>query len=102
MFQRSRDDDGILDEVFFGRDTGYDDLVKIAKLKFEDLFVRGGPKSLFETNREFDINLSLVTYMRLHEALEFYKNKKENNDNLGPAVSVGFFIKNFHARVETF
>ena len=77
MFQRSRNDDGILDEVFFGRDTGYDELKKIAKLKFEDLFVRGGPKSLFETNREFGINLSLVTYMRLHEALEFYKNKKK-------------------------
>jgi hypothetical protein len=68
------------------RDTGYDDLVKIAKLKFEDLFTRGGPKSLFETNREFDINLSLVTYMRLHEALELYKNKKAGNDNPGPAV----------------
>ncbi len=63
MFQRSRDDNGILDEIFFGRDTGYDEFCKIAKIKFEDLFVRGGPKSLFETNREFGINLSLVTYM---------------------------------------
>jgi hypothetical protein len=94
MFQRSRNDDGILDEVFFGRDTGYDELKKIAKLKFEDMFVRGGPKSLFETNREFGINLSLVTYMRLHEALEFYKNKK-NNDAVGPAVSIEFFMKTF-------
>jgi hypothetical protein len=95
MFQRSRNDAGILDEAFFGRDTGYDDLVKIAKLKFEDLFVRGGPKSLFETIREFDINLSLVTYMRLHEALEFYKNKKANNENPGPAVSIEFFMRTF-------
>jgi hypothetical protein len=94
MFQRSRNDNGILDEVFFGRDIGYDELKKIAKLKFEDLFVRGGPKSLFETNREFGINLSLVTYMRLHEALEFYKNKK-NNDAVGPAVSIEFFMKTF-------
>jgi hypothetical protein len=95
MFQRSRDDNGMLDEIFFGRDTGYDDLVKIAKLKFEDLFTRGGPKSLFETNREFDINLSLVTYMRLHEALELYKNKKAGNDNPGPAVGIEFFMKTF-------
>jgi hypothetical protein len=85
----------LLDETFFGRDTGYDDLVKIAKLKFEDFFIREGPKSLFETNREFDINLSLVTYMRLHEALEFYKNKKANNDSPGPAVGIEFFMKTF-------
>jgi len=94
MFQRSRDDNGILDEVFFGRNTGYDEFCKIAKIKFEDLFVRGGPKSLFETNREFGINLSLVTYMRLHEALEFYKNKK-SNEVAGPAVSIKFFMKTF-------
>jgi hypothetical protein len=92
MFQRSRDDNGILDEIFFGRNTGYDEFCKIAKIKFEDLFVRGGPKSLFETNREFGINLSLVTYMRLHEALEFYKNKK-SNEVAGPAVSIKFFMK---------
>jgi hypothetical protein len=34
MFQRSRDDNGILDEVFFGRNTGCDEFSKIAKIKF--------------------------------------------------------------------
>jgi len=73
FFRRGRNDDGILCERFFG--NNYKDLRKISKLKFEDFFVRCLPKSLDEINREFSINFNLVTYMRLHEALEFAANK---------------------------
>ena len=65
------------------------DLRKISKLKFEDFFVRRFPKSLDEINREFSINFTLVTYMRLHEALELAANKKVNED--GNIQSMEFF-----------
>jgi hypothetical protein len=55
--------------------------------------VRRTPKSLDEINREFDLNFTLVVYMRLHEALEFAKNKKTNDD--GSAQSLDFFLRSF-------
>jgi len=91
-FRRGRDDDRMLCERFFGANAG--DLEKIAKLKFEDFFIRRTPKSLDETNREFDLNLSLVTYMRLHEALEFTA-AKNRNDDIKPSQSLEFFFRNF-------
>ncbi len=79
FFRRGRNDNGILCERFFG--NNYEELRKISKLKFEDFFVRRDvPKSLDELNREFSTTFALVTYMRLHEALEFAANKKANED----------------------
>jgi hypothetical protein len=92
FFRRGRNDNGILCERFFG--NNYEELRKISKLKFEDFFVRRNvPKSLDELNREFSINFMLVTYMRLHEALEFAANKKANED--GNTQSLEFFLKSF-------
>jgi hypothetical protein len=92
FFRRGRNDNGILCERFFG--NNYEELRKISKLKFEDFFVRRNvPKSLDELNREFSTNFTLVTYMRLHEALEFAANKKANED--GKSQSMGFFLKSF-------
>jgi hypothetical protein len=67
---------------------------KLAKLRFEDFFVRGGTKSLNDINLEFDINLSLVTYMRLHEALEFFVANRRENETL-PTQSLDFFLRSF-------
>jgi hypothetical protein len=55
-FRRGRGDDGMLCERFFG--NNYDELRKIASLKFEDFFVRRTPTSLDEVNREFNINMT--------------------------------------------
>lgn len=94
IFQRGRNDNGILDEAFFGNNLSYDDFTKLSRLKLDDFFIRNRPKSLHETNLEYGINLSLVSYMRLHESLQFYKDKKRD-DNPGPSVSLEFFLKTF-------
>jgi hypothetical protein len=82
----------MLCEGFFG--NNFEELKKIAKLKFEDFFVRRAAKSLDEINREFQVNFTLVTYMRLHEALQFAKNKFDKNLN-GTTKSMDFFLKSF-------
>jgi len=71
-FKRGRNDPGILCEQFFGHNTAFETRTKLAKLKFEDFFERGGPKSLENLNREYELNFSLVIYMRLHAALQFF------------------------------
>jgi len=40
LIRRGRNDNGLLCENFFGRNKPFDTFVKIAKLKFEDFFVR--------------------------------------------------------------
>jgi hypothetical protein len=92
LFRRGRNDDGLLCERFFGKNYG--ELCKIAKLKFEDFFTRRGTKTLDELNREYDLNFSLVTYMRIHEALQFAALKLEN-DEASTVQSLGFFLKSF-------
>jgi hypothetical protein len=89
LFRRGRDDGRMLHEGFFG--NNFEELKKIAKLKFEDFFVRRAAKSLDEINREFHVNFTLVTYMRLHEALQFAKNKFEK-DTSGTTKSLDFFL----------
>ncbi len=46
-------------------------------------------------NLEFNVNFTLVTYMRLHEALQFYVNSRKNDEQTF-AVSLEFFIKSFN------
>ncbi len=55
--------------------------------------MRNGSKTLHSVNLEYDLNLSLVTYMRLHEALAFYSRQFVNNE--GPSQSLQFFLKTF-------
>jgi hypothetical protein len=95
MFRRSRDDNRLLCEGFFGRDTSFEEMSRIAKLQYNDLFTRGRPKSLHDVNLEFNVNFTLVTYMRVHEALQFYVNSRKNYEE-SPAVSLEFFIKSFN------
>jgi len=93
LIRRGRNDNGLLCENFFGRNNSFETFSKIAKLKYEDFFVRNGTKTLNSVNIEFDLNLTLVTYMRLHEALDFYARQYANN--VGPSQSVAFFLKSF-------
>jgi hypothetical protein len=88
FFRRGRNDDRMLCERFFG--NNFVELEKIAKLKYEDFFTRRATKTLDEVNREFNLNLTLVTYMRLHEALEFAASKKREDD-IKPTQSIDFF-----------
>jgi hypothetical protein len=92
LFRRGRNDDGLLCERFFGNNFG--ELCKIAKLKFEDFFTPRGTKTLDELNREFDLNFTLVTYMRTHEALQFAV-LKYGNEEASTVQSLDFFLKSF-------
>jgi hypothetical protein len=92
LIRRGANENGLLCENFFGRNNSFETFSKIAKLKYED-FLRNGAKTLHSVNIEYDLNLSLVTYMRLHEALEFYSRQYVNNE--GPSQSLQFFIKTF-------
>jgi hypothetical protein len=71
MFKRGRNDNGIMDEKFFGNNRSFAELQLIAKLKFDDFFVRGRPKSLNQINLDSGVEFDLNCYMRIHEALQF-------------------------------
>jgi hypothetical protein len=93
IFKRGRNDNGILCNNFFRLENTFEQLEKIAKLKFEDFFNQAGaPRSLQEINLDFNIDLSLATYMRLHEALQFYVSKLRNIDASKPPQSLEFFF----------
>jgi exonuclease III len=94
FFRRGRNDNGILCENFFGARGNFDLCAKLAKLKFEDFFIRGGPKSLADLNNDYDLNFSLVTYMRLHEALGVVVNNNRGNEDK-PTMSLEFFVRSF-------
>jgi hypothetical protein len=94
FFRRGRGDDGILCETFFGTRNNYDQNKILATLKFEDFFVRRRPKSLNELLADYGLNLTLVTYMRLYEALQFTVNSRRD-DEIKQSQSLKFFIKSF-------
>jgi len=94
MFKRGINDNGILCENFFGRNLEFSEYGKIAKLRFEDFFDRGRAKLLEVLNEEYDVNFSLVTYMRVHGALQFYKNKIGVTEP-APEQSLEFFLRSF-------
>jgi hypothetical protein len=94
IFKRGRGDDGILDENFFGRNYTFEDFKKIACITFEDFFINGRQKTLDMLCDDTGINFNLVTYMRIHESLQFYKNSRGNVDP-APDLSLKFFLKSF-------
>jgi hypothetical protein len=86
IFTRGRGDNAILCKNFFGNATPLNIVEKIAKLRLEDLLMRGGIKSLAQINLEFGVDFTLNTYMRLSGALTFFLEKKEN---VQPAIPIG-------------
>jgi hypothetical protein len=94
IFKRGRGDDGILDENFFGRNYTFEDFKKIACITYDDFFSNGRQKTLDMLCDDTGINFNLVTYMRIHEALQFYKNTRGNVEP-APEQSVKFFLKTF-------
>ena len=94
LFTRGRNDNGLLNENFFGLDKSFEFFAKISKIKFEDFFERGRPKSLDNLNRESGVDFTLINYLRIHGALQFFLNKK-GAGAAGPAVSLEFFFRTF-------
>jgi hypothetical protein len=94
MFKRGRNDNGILCENFFGRQNSYEFFKKISELKFEDFFERGRARSLDNFNNSQNLEISLVTYMRLHGAFQFYVDTRRRILP-APSVSLNFYMKTF-------
>jgi hypothetical protein len=69
LFVRGKGENGILCKQFFGENLTNQTLEKIAKLKLEDLLMRGGKKILAQINTDLGIDFTLVTYMRLSAAI---------------------------------
>jgi hypothetical protein len=94
LFVRGRGENGILCKRFFGENLPNQTFEKIAKLKLEDLLMRGGIKSLAQINTDFGIDLTLVTYMRLSAAITYFIEIKQN---VPPAVPIGIcaFLMSF-------
>jgi hypothetical protein len=65
IFVRGRGDHSLLCKRFFGENLPNQILEKIAKLRLEDLLMRGSIKSLAQINTDLGLDLTLVTYMRL-------------------------------------
>jgi hypothetical protein len=86
LFVRGRGENGILCKRFFGENLPNQTLEKIAKLKLEDLLMRGGIKSLAQINTDLGIDFTLVTYMRLSAAITYFMEIKQN---VPPAVPIG-------------
>jgi hypothetical protein len=94
FFRRRSADAGLLCENFFDIRNNVAMISIIVKLKFEDFFFRNRPKSMDNLNSEFGLDINLVTYMRLHEALQFAVDSRRNEEAL-PSQSLDFFLKSF-------
>ncbi len=92
IFTRGRGDNAILCKNFFGNETPLNIVEKIAKLKLEDLFMRGGIKSLAQINMEFGVDFTLNTYMRISGALTFFLEKKRKCPTGYPYWDCNIFI----------
>jgi hypothetical protein len=94
QIQRGRNDAGLLCENFFGRHKSFEYFCEISKLKVCDFFEHGRPKTIDSLVRETNIDFTLVTYMRVHEALQYYLSKKIDLP-AAPAVGIEFFFGTF-------
>jgi hypothetical protein len=94
IFVRGRGDHGLLCKRFFGENLPNQILEKIAKLRLEDLLMRGGIKSLAQINTDLGLDFTLVTYMRLSAAITYFIEIKQN---VPPAVPIGIcaFLMSF-------
>ena len=94
-FKRSRFDNRFLDDNFFRQNPPLD-LRKVYKLTFEQVANKIGMRRLDEINEQFDLNLNLLTYMRLGEAVTFFlRNNNVNANEDDSSFSMGSFLSSF-------
>jgi exonuclease III len=95
LIKRSRFDNLGLNKQFFQQQPTLDFTV-LASLKFRDIYDNNGMKTLWELNRDFNLNLNLLTYMRLGAACTNYNNLMlRNRTNSGTSVSLHSFFMGF-------
>ena len=94
LIKRSRDDPRFIDANLLGIDNNPQVVSKIRKATFVDFCINGRMRSLHEMNLKLETDLSLITYIRIGQALTFFNSKiKANRKTNGLATSLLFFVK---------
>ena len=94
LIKRSRDDPRFIDANLLGIDNNPQVVSKIRKATFVDFCINGRMRSLHEINLKLETDLSLITYIRIGQALTFFNSKiKANRKTNGLATSLLFFVK---------
>ena len=94
LVKRSRDDPRFIDANLLGIDNNLQVISRISKATFADFCISGRMRSLHEINLKLETDLSLITYIRIGQALTFFKSKiKANRKTNGLAASLLLFVK---------
>jgi hypothetical protein len=93
LIKRSMLDDGILDVNFFNRNVPVPDISRVSKLRVKDFIFNGVFKTLDDINHDLNMNFSLLTYMRMREALMQFYHSFRNNHSDGTSVSIENFLR---------
>ena len=94
LIQRNKDDDRCIDANLLGIDNTRQITDAIQGAVFSDFSANGRILSLNEINLKLGIELSLMTYIRIGQALTFFNTKiKKRTANNGLAISLMFFLK---------
>ncbi len=78
MFKRSIHDQGFLDSNFFTQNPPID-LNRLTGVRFCNIMTENGIKMLYEINDTLNLNINILTYVRLNTALNQFKNRLGNN-----------------------
>ena len=95
LIKRNRNDPGKINCRFLEQQPPID-LVKFGKLRVSDFFEPDGLKTLIDINTEYDLNINVLTYLRLGGALTFFKaTNRQNGANDGSCIDVRNFLQRF-------
>ena len=96
VIKRGRGDQRRLDLNFFSHNVPPLNEAVLSRVKISDIMVNGALKTLDEINFNDNLHISLLTYLRLSEALQTYK--RDNRVNIKPwhkATSLHDFLVRF-------
>jgi exonuclease III len=93
LVTRNLNNNLLLDSNFFQSNVPRLNLEQVSQLKFKDFFTGNNFKSLDEVINDTNINFSLLTYMRLREAIMSCKNKYFSGNRDGNCVSLEQFFR---------
>ena len=95
IIKRNRVDTGILNEQFL-RQQPVLDFQRFGTMRYCDFYNANGIKSLHEINIEYNLNINVLTYMKIGSALLNFDNTMGANQILGVApIGVREFLKKF-------
>ena len=93
IIRRGQFDQLPLSENFFRQNPPLD-LAKLVKLTFDDVATVAGLRRLDEINEQLNINMNLVTYMRLGDAVNYFLRQRTRATN-GTSIALSAFLLRF-------